>query len=103
VFSFSSGPRRLLVGLSHFTIKYIIFFNEVSSYCANTSVVDPDPHHFDNLDPHQDPHSDPDPHQIKNTDTDPYPDPHQSNKLDKLDPEPYPDPHLFAEDMPKCM
>jgi hypothetical protein len=42
--------------------------------------VDPDLHHFGNLDLH--------------------PDPHQK---DKLDPEPDPDPYQFADDKPKCM
>jgi hypothetical protein len=36
-------------------------------FSLNISVVDPDPLHFGNLDPHPDPHShpDPDPHQLK--------------------------------------
>jgi hypothetical protein len=33
----------------------------LGSYVGNSSVVDPDPDHFVNLDPHVDPH----PHQIK--------------------------------------
>ncbi len=53
--------------------------------------MDPDPHHFVNLDPH--------PHE-KNQDSDPYPDPHQS---DMLDPQPDRDPHQFAVDKPKRM
>jgi hypothetical protein len=55
------------------------------------TVLDPDPHHFVNLDPH--------PHE-KNQDSDPYPDPHQS---DMLDPQPDRDPHQFAVDKPKRM
>jgi hypothetical protein len=45
--------------------------------------VDPDPHHFDNLDPHPDP--------------DPYTDPYKSDKLD-----PDPDQYQFADAKPKC-
>jgi hypothetical protein len=44
------------------------------------SVVNPDPHHFGNLDPHLDLH------------------PHQHDKLDLE-----PDPHQLADDKPKCM
>ncbi len=55
------------------------------------SVVDPDPYHFGNLDPHPDPH----PHQIKIR--------IRTKIIYKLDPEPDPDPHQFAEVKPKCM
>jgi hypothetical protein len=47
-----------------------------------------DPHNFDNLDPH------PDPHQIKIR---------FHIKIYKLDPEPDLDPHQFADVKPKCM
>jgi hypothetical protein len=55
-----------------------------------SSVVDPDPDHFGNLDPHPDPH----PHQIKIR---------ILIKIYKLDPELDPDPHQFADVKPKCM
>jgi hypothetical protein len=59
--------------------------------CApDTSVVDPDPHHFGKLDPHPDPH----PHQIKIL---------ISITIYKQDPEPDPDPHQFADVKPNCM
>jgi hypothetical protein len=48
--------------------------------------VDPDPHHFGNLDPR--------PHQIKIR---------IRIRIYKLDPEPDPDPHQFADFKPKCM
>ncbi len=50
--------------------------------------MDPDPHHFGNLDPH--------PHQIKIRIR-------IRIKIYKLDPEPDPDPHQFADVKPKCM
>jgi hypothetical protein len=49
-----------------------------------SNVVDPDPHHFGNLDPHPDPH----PHQIK-----------IRIKKYKLDP----DPHQLADVKPNCI
>ncbi len=49
-----------------------------------SSVVDSDPHHFGNLDPHQ----------IKIR---------IRIKIYELDPEPDPDPHQFADVKPKCM
>jgi hypothetical protein len=52
-------------------------------WIRNTCVVDPDPHYFENLDPHPDP----EPHSY----------PHQR---DKLDPEPDPDTHKFADGKP---
>jgi hypothetical protein len=55
----------------------------VSKSTGTGSVVDPDPHHFGNLDPH--------PHEIKI----------RKRINDKLDPEP--DPHQFADDKPKCV
>jgi hypothetical protein len=54
-----------------------------------TSVVDPHPDHFGNMDPHPDP----DPHQIKIR---------IRIKLFKQDPEPDSDPHQFADVKPKC-
>jgi hypothetical protein len=54
------------------------------------SVVDPDPHHFGNLDPHPDPH----PHKIRIR---------IRINIYKLDPEPDPDPYQFADVKPKCM
>ncbi len=58
------------------------------------SVVDPDPHHFGNLDLHPDPH----PIEKKNPHQDP--DLHQSDKQDtELDP----DQQKFADDKQKCM
>ncbi len=56
------------------------------------SVVDPDPHHFGNLDPHPDPHT----HQIKFRIR-------IRIKIYKLHQEPDPDPHQFADVKPKCM
>jgi hypothetical protein len=47
---------------------------------GRAGVVDPDPDHFCNLDPHSDPHD-----------------------SDKLDPEPDPDPHQIADDKAKRM
>ncbi len=65
------------------------------------SVVDPDLHHFGNLDPH--------PHQYKSgsgnaSNKNQDPDPHRSDKLDPEwdpDPERDPDPHQFADDKSK--
>jgi hypothetical protein len=65
--------------------------------CSNiTSVVDPDPPNFDNLDLHADPHT----HQIKIRIRIHI---RIRIKIYKLDPEPDPDPHQFADVKPKCM
>jgi hypothetical protein len=53
-------------------------------------VLDPDPDHIDNLDPHPDPHL----HQIKIR---------IRIKMYTLDPESDPDPHQFSDVKPKCM
>jgi hypothetical protein len=70
---------------------------------ATGSVVDPDPCHFGNLDPHLDlqPNkkksgSRPTSNKVQNLYL--HPDPNQSDKLD-----PEPDLHQFADDKPKCM
>ncbi len=63
------------------------------------SVVNPDPHHFGNQDPHpyiKKSGSSSGSASYTNQDPDLHSDPHQSDKLD-------PDPHQFAADKPKCM
>jgi hypothetical protein len=62
----------------------------MDSFYFRTSVMDPDPHHFGNLDPHS--------ASNKNLDPDPHRDSHQSDKLD-----PDLDTHQFADDKPKCI
>ncbi len=52
--------------------------------------MDPDPHHFSNLDPH---------HVNIRIKKSPYPYPNL-HQIDKLDPES--DPHQFADDKQKC-
>jgi hypothetical protein len=49
--------------------------------CVQTSIADPDPHHFGKLDLHRSGKLDPDPHQSEKQD----PDPHQSEKVDALE------------------
>ncbi len=50
------------------TTTIIRLFYIVGEWQAGCSVVDPDPHNFDHLDPQPDPH----PHQLKNQDPDPH-------------------------------
>ncbi len=71
----------------------VLVFNLFEFLSSVGCVVDPYPHHFGNLDPHQ--------IKIRSaSNKNPDPDPFQS---DKLDLEPDPDPHQFADDKPKCM
>ncbi len=50
------------------TTTFIGLFYMITEWKAGCSVVNPDPHNFDHLDPQPDPH----PHQLKNQDPDPH-------------------------------
>jgi hypothetical protein len=81
-----------LLPFTHYTFILINLIMWTSLIISNQkdpgkeAVVDPDPHHFGNLDPH--------PHQIKSR---------IRIKIYKLVPEPDSDPHQFTDVKPKCM